>query len=171
MKNKVYMGIDASTSCTGVSVFINNKLIYYHAIKPIGDNWRDRLFHQGPELSSIIQKYKPTKIYMEDVPLQTAGGLKTLLILGGVQGFVYGIAAANNVPIEFISPTVWRSRAKLFDGTQEGKKRNVLKHKAIEMANHYFNLDLKWISPNSKYNEDDVAEAILICASMLGIIQ
>ena len=170
MKNDVFMGIDASSSCTGVSVFINNELVYYEAIKPEGNNWRDRLFHEGPALSQIIQKYKPDKIYMEDVPLKASGGLKTLVILGGVQGFIYGVAASNNVPIEFVSPTSWRSMIGLFDGTKEGKKREVLKQKAIEKANDYFGLNLRWVSPSSKKNEDDIAEAILICAAMLGII-
>lgn len=58
----------------------------------------------------------------------------------------------------------------MFDGTNEGKKREVLKQKAIEMANDCFDLELKWISLNSKKNDDDIAEAILICAAMLGII-
>lgn len=170
-KNNVYMGIDASSSCTGVSVFIDGELVHYQAIKPEGKDWRDRLFHEGPELSQIIKQYKPVKIYMEDVPLKASGGLKTLVILGGVQGFIYGIAASNGVPIEFVSPTVWRSTIGLFDGTKEGKKREVLKQRAIEMSNNKFNLDLKWISPSSKFNDDDIAEAILICAAMLGIIK
>ena len=170
MKDNVYMGIDASSSCTGVSVFIDNELAHYEAIKPEGNDWRDRLFHEGPALSRIIQKYKPCKIYMEDVPLKASGGLKTLVILGGVQGFIYGVAASNGVPIEFVSPTSWRSIIGLFDGTNEGKKREVLKQKAIEMANDCFDLELKWISLNSKKNDDDIAEAILICAAMLGII-
>ena len=170
MKNNVYMGIDASSSCTGVSVFIDNELVHYEAIKPEGNDWRDRLFHEGPALSQVIKKYRPNKIYMEDVPLKASGGLKTLVILGGVQGFIYGVAASNNVPIEFVSPTSWRSMIGLFDGTKEGKKREVLKQKAIEKANDYFGLNLRWVSPSSKKNEDDIAEAILICAAMLGII-
>lgn len=171
MTNNVYMGIDASSTCTGVSVFADSKLVHYEAIRPNGDNWRDRLFHEGPELTKIIQKYNPQKIYMEDVPLKASGGLKTLVILGGVQGFIYGIAASNGVPVEFVSPTSWRSIAGLFDGTKEGKKREVLKRKAIELANNKFNLELKWVSPSSKRNEDDIAEAILICACMIGVIR
>ena len=66
------MGIDASTTCTGISIFKDEKLIYYTAIRPKGDNWRDRLFHEGPALSQIIQLYKPDIIYMEDVPLKAS---------------------------------------------------------------------------------------------------
>lgn len=164
------MGIDASTTCTGIAIFKDEKLIYYTAIRPKGDNWRDRLFHEGPALSQIIQLYKPDIIYMEDVPLKASGGLKTLVILGGVQGFIYGIAASNGVPVHFVSPTVWRSKAKLFDGTIEGKKRDILKKRAIEMANEKFGLNLKWNGPNSIKTEDDIAESILICAVMSGVL-
>lgn len=170
MKEKVFMGIDASSTCTGVSVFKENKLIFYTMIKPSGSDWRERLFNEGPELSKIIEEYKPNKIYMEDVPLQSTGGLKTLVILGGVQGFVYGVAASKGVPIEFISPSSWRSKAGLFDGTKEGKKRDVLKQKSVEMANKQFGLELNWSGPNSKKSEHDIAEAILICATMTGVI-
>ena len=169
-KNNVYMGIDASSTCTGWSIFEDNELIDYGAISPKGDNWRDRLFHEGPELAQIIQKYKPEKIYMEDVPLKASGGLKTLVVLGGVQGFIYGVAATNNVPVEFVSPNTWRSEGGLFDGTKEGKKREVLKQKAIEVANKKFNLELIWNGPNSKKSQDDIAEAILIAAVEFGII-
>lgn len=171
MNNKISCGIDASTSCTGICIFENDELIYYKAIIPKGDNWRDRLFQEGAEISKILQKYSPEIIYMEDVPLKASGGLKTLVILGGVQGFIYGIAASCGIPVEFISPTTWRSKAGLFDGTKEGKKREVLKQKAIKMANNKFGLSLEWHGANSKFSQDDIAESILICATMLGIVE
>ena len=169
-KNNVYMGIDASSTCTGWSIFQDGKLIDYGAIKPKGENWRDRLFHQKPELNKVIEKYKPEKIYMEDVPLKASGGLKTLIVLGGVQESIYDVAATNNVPVEYILPTTWRSEGVLFDGTKEGKKREVLKQKAIEVANKKFNLELNWYSASSTRNDDDIAEAILIAAVELGIV-
>lgn len=165
------MGIDASTTCTGVSVFSDGKLVYHGAIKPQGDNWRERLTNEGPELKAIMKKYRPEKIYMEDVPKETHGGTNTLLILGAVQGYILGIASSLSIPIEFIAPTSWRSKAGMFDGTKEGKKREVLKQKAIAMANEKFGLELIWNGPNSKKTQDDVAEAIIICATMLGIVK
>ena len=168
--NNIYMGIDASTTCTGISVFADKKLIYYGAVKPQGDNWRERLMNEGPELKAVMKKYQPEKFYMEDVPKEAHGGSSTLIILGAVQGYILGIASSLSIPIEFIAPTSWRSKAGMFDGTKEGKKREVLKQKAILMANEKFGLELKWVSPSSKKNEDDIAEAILICASMLGIV-
>lgn len=163
----VTMGIDASTTSTGVAVFEDTKLVYHTTIKPIGEDWRDRLFHQGPTLTKIVEEYKPKIVYMEDVPLKASGGLKTLVILGAVQGFIYGIMAAHNIRVEFLAPTQWRSRLGMYDGTKEGKTRDVLKEKAVALANTTFGLELKWFGPKSKKTEDDVAEAICIAYSQI----
>lgn len=163
----IVMGIDASTTSTGVAIFDEENLVYHATIKPKGEDWRDRLYHQGPELKEIVEKYKPEIVYMEDVPLKSSGGLKTLVILGGVQGFIYGIMATYGIPVTFLSPTQWRSKLSMFDGTQEGKKREILKYKAIETANKLFNLNLVWNGVTSKKTEDDVAEAILIAYSQI----
>ena len=45
--------------------------------------------------------------------------------------------------------------------------REHLKRRAVEMANDVFGLDLEYISKNSKNNDDDIAEAILIGYSFL----
>lgn len=163
----VIMGIDASSTSTGVAIFKDKELVYHSTIKPIGENWRDRLFHQGPFLNDILKEYSPDIVYMEDVPLKAAGGLQTLVILGAVQGFIYGIVASYGVSVEFLSPTQWRSKLGMYDGTQEGKKREVLKEKAIALANKTFGLELRWNGPKSKKTEDDEAEAILIAYSQI----
>ena len=55
----------------------------------------------------------------------------------------------------------------MYDGTREGTYREVLKKKAINIANKLFNIDLMWVKPKSKLNQDDIAEAILICYSQV----
>ena len=163
----VVIGIDASTTSTGVSVFDNLQLLYYTTIKGIGDNWREKLFSQGSELIKIIELYHPTIAYMEDVPLKKNGGLQTLVILGAVQGFIYGIMSTYAISVEFLSPTKWRSSLHMFNGTIEGKKRDVLKEKAVNLCNDIFGLNLIWAGPYSKKSEDDVAEAILVAFSQI----
>ena len=161
------IGIDASTTATGVAIFEDDRLIYHTTIRPQGANWRDRLFHQAPILDEIVEKYHPEKACVEDVPLKASGGLKTLVILGAVQGMVYTTLASHGVEAIFYSPTNWRSSLGLFDGTNEGKKRDVLKEKAVKYANNKFGLNLGWFGPNSKKSEDDEAEAILIAYSYI----
>lgn len=161
------MGIDASTSSTGVSIFDEDKLIFHTTIKGSGNDWREKMYSQGDKISKIIKKYKPNKIVMEDVPLKVAGGLKILVVLGAVQGFVYGIASAHDIAIEFVQANQWRSKLNLYDGTQKGKTRAVLKEKAVKLANKLFDLNLIWVSETSKKSQDDEAEAILIAYSTI----
>lgn len=162
----ITMGIDASTTSTGWAIFDGSNLIGYGVIKPKSDNWRDRLIEQGPQLANIIQTYKPEKIFMEDVPLK-GSNVKALVILGAVQGFIYGVISSFNIPVFFIVPSEWRSLLGLFDGTREGTHRDMLKKKAIDKANKLFSLNLLYKSPSSKFNEDDIAEAILLCYSQI----
>lgn len=163
------MGLDCSSTSSGWCCFDDGKLVDYGCIKAKGE-WNDRILAQVPELVKVIKKHHPDKIVMEDVPLKKTGGMKTLVILGAVHGMVLSIASSFKIPIQFISPNGWRSKAGLFDGTTEGKKRAVLKQKAVERANEEFGLELKWKGASSIYSEDDIAEAILICATMSGIL-
>ena len=166
-KNEVILGLDCSTTSTGWSIFDNKGLAAYGVIKPIGDDWRSRLVWQAPELKSIIEQYKPTKIIMEDIPLNSKGGLKILVVLGAVQGLILGIASSLNVPIKFVTPNEWRSKVNLFTGNREETKRDEMKKRSIEMANKEFGLNLKWFSKSSKKNEDDISDAILIAYSQI----
>ena len=162
-----YMGIDASSTCTGVAIFEDDKLIYHGAIKPPKDlNWRDRITVEGKGIENIIKQYHPSCIYMEDVPLM-GKQMSTLVLLGAVQGYILSIAHHYNVPIHFLLPSQWRSDMGLFDGTKMGTKKDAMKEKAVLTANEKFGLNLRWVKPKSKLNEDDIAESILIAYSQI----
>lgn len=161
------MGIDASSTCTGVAIFEDDKLIYHGAIKPPkGLNWRDRITVEGKEIENIIKQYRPSCIYMEDVPLM-GKQMSTLVLLGAVQGYILSIAHHYNVPIHFLLPSQWRSDMGLFDGTKMGTKKDAMKEKTVLTANEKFGLNLRWVKPKSKLNEDDIAESILIAYSQI----
>lgn len=166
MKNKeVILGLDCSTTSTGWAIFDNKGLAAYGIVQGIGEDWRERLVYQAPKIKEIIEKYNPTLIIMEDVPLNSKGGLKILVVLGAVQGIVLGIASSNGIPIRFVTPNEWRSKVGLFNGNREGTKREEMKQKSIELANKEFGLNLKWVSKSSKFNQDDISDAILIAYS------
>ena len=162
----ITMGVDASTTSTGWAIFDDKELKAYGLIKPDGEDCRERIVNQAPQLVEIISKYKPEKIYMEDVPLKSKYP-KVLVQLGAVQGFIYGVTASVHVPVVFLGPSEWRSPMGLFDGTREGTKRDELKKKSIEKANKLFGLDLLWVSPKSSKNEDDIADSILVAYSQI----
>lgn len=162
----VTIGLDASSVKTGYAVFDNLDLVDYGLIQT-HSNYPDRLYDQSIELAKVIDCYNPSIIFIEDVPLNPRGGIKTAVILGAVQGMIYGITASRNIETKFILPSVWRSPMGLFDGTKEGKLRDELKKKSVYKANELFGLDLVYKSPNSKYNCDDISDAILLCYSQI----
>ena len=161
----VIIGFDLSTSCSGYGVFNDGVLIDYGVVKPCGDNWRERLIDETMLLAHIITTYHPDKIYVEDVPKKP--GNNTLMKLGAVQGMILALCAGFKITPEFLLPNEWRRKIGLYDGTREGLKREVLKEKAINMANDVFGLDLRWYGTTSKISQDDVAEAILIAYSQI----
>ena len=166
-KKEVILGLDASSASTGFSIFDNKGLAAYGIIKPEGNDWRERLVHQAPQLKEIIEKYHPTQIIMEDVPLNGKGGLKILVVLGAVQGMILGLASSYGIPIKFVTPNEWRSKVGLFTGNRDDTKRDEMKKKSVEFVNQEFGLKLKWISKSSKFNEDDISDSILIAYSQI----
>lgn len=148
-------------------MFDGLKLVHYQAIKPNRDlTWRERLIQEGREIENIIKKYRPSCIYLEEVPL-IGKQMQTLVLLGAVQGYILSIATHCHVPIHFLLPSQWRSDMELFDGSKAGTKRDAMKEKAVLTANELFGLNLKWVKPKSKLNDDDVAESILIAWSQI----
>lgn len=154
------IALDASTSCTGYAVFEDDQLVAYGKIKPNGDDWRDRIMDETLELAALIRECHPRVIIAEDVPKKP--GANTLQKLGAVHGMILSLCAGFRIKPMFVLPTNWRHELGMFDGTRAGMKRDVMKEKAVHMANEQFGLNLQWISPTSSKNDDDVAEAVLI---------
>lgn len=154
------IALDASTSCTGYAVFEDDQLVAYGKIKPNGNDWRNRIMDETLEIAALIREYHPRVIIAEDVPKKP--GANTLQKLGAVHGMILSLCAGFRIKPMFVLPTNWRHELGMFDGTRAGMKRDVMKERAVHMANEQFGLDLQWISPTSSKNDDDVAEAVLI---------
>ena len=161
----IYCGLDLSTSCSGYSMFEDERLIAYGAIRPKGADWRDRIMDETMQLAHLFREFNPDKIYVEDVPRKP--GANTLLKLGAVHGMILSLCAGFKLKPIFLLPNEWRRKLGLYDGTREGLKREVLKEKAVNMANGVFGLELQWCGPTSKKSDDDIAEAILIAYSQI----
>lgn len=163
----IIMGIDGSTTSSGWAIFESEGCIRIASgrIRPKGEDWRDRIEQEWPIFSQIFEKYRPVKIYIEDVPMKD--GKSTILKLGAVQGMAICLAAQYGAEVQFLLPSDWRSCLGLFDGTRQGTHREILKRKAVETANKLFNLNLLWVKEKSKQNEDDEAEALLIAYSQI----
>ena len=154
------VSLDASTKSTGYAIFGDSKLGADGVIKEKHDDWRENVMAETMELAAIIREYQPDAVYMEDLPRKP--GANTLMKLCAVQGMILSLCAGFRLKPTFLLPTVWRRELGMFDGTRKGMTRDVLKEKAVRMANEIFGLDLVWVKPKSTKNEDDEAEAVLI---------
>ena len=166
----VGIGLDASTSCIGWSVFKDDKLINHGMIKTKNsmDNWRDRIQFFIPELQQLIDKYHPSIFIVEDVPLMNKQMI-TLVQLGAVQGMLLSICEQNNIKIQCVHVNAWRKNIGISDGD---KNRDNKKIRSIEKANELFGLELpcvftKFGNYNALKSADYEADAILVYASTL----
>lgn len=146
----IYMGIDGSTTSTGIGVFDDKKLIYWTCIKPKSKNWQERLSILSCELDKIFNDYPIEVCYIEDVPLKD--GKPTIKKLSAVRGVVIAICSLHNVELISEGVSDWRKNAGFFDGTKSGMKRDIMKQKAIEEVDRLFGIEVN----------DDIAEGILI---------
>lgn len=164
----ITLGLDMSSKSSAYSIFKDDELIEYKLWK-IPDEikeWRTRILWMGKQLDACIKSHSIDKIYCEDVPLIMANP-QTLKILSALQGMVIGVVSSNNLEVEFVSVSKWRSDLGLFTGKQKDMSREEMKKSSIEYANRTFGLDLVWKSPSSKYNQDDLSDAINVAWSQI----
>lgn len=146
------LALDASTKCTGWSVFENGDYIISGTIDMTKDKDSEhRIAEMCMEIIRVIKTQNPDKIFMEDTTrMANVNVMKTLCWLaGGVKFWAY----KKGYPLELIMPSHWRSFVKI----QEYKvTRQELKHRAIELCKEKFGIDA----------DEDRAEAIIMNYAM-----
>lgn len=165
----IRMGIDASTRCTGYCIFKNDKLLSYDKIE-IKDgtiDWRDRVVWMMEHLSIIAQQEKVEEVCVE-VPIKTIKNVNTLEQLFSLHGALMGMAATLHIDITPVEVNQWRKDLNLLTGiSKDEDKRAVLKKRSIDLANSLYGLELVYKSAGSKFNDDDISDAILICHTII----
>lgn len=165
----ITLGLDMSSKKSGYSLFEDNKLIEYglwEIPKAEEINWRDRIVWMSNQLNEYILTHKVDRVFVEDVPLRMENP-QTLKILSALQGVVISVCVSNNLKVDFIGVSQWRSILGLFTGTRKGTEREELKKSSIEYANKTFELNLIWKSKSSKFNQDDIADSINVAYSQI----
>ena len=166
-------GIDASTTCTGLSIFDEDDLIYYTKVTPLSkhNTWEDNAIDIVEQVANIINKYNIEYIIMEDVPEYIRKGTrgkniaKPTIVLGGVHMlFYYVLTYKYNHVIYFLNVDEWRQKLGFLLGNE--RDRESMKQKAIDFANNTFGLNLHFVKGSkSKLQDDDIAESIAIVCS------
>lgn len=164
----MFISLDASTTAIGWAVFNEDKLIEYGRLTPSDKSldWRERVHNLLPQLENLILKYKPTKIFQEDVPLGGSGGSLIIHQLSYLQG-CFSVIEKKYSEVEYIAVGTWRKNIGINDGKDQ--RRNIKKIKSVEKANELFglNLPIEYTSGgNYKENgSDDISDSILLFCS------
>lgn len=164
----ITLGIDASTKCTGYAVFRDKELIDYGKVSSDKDNWRERVVFMMSEIAKLAKEYNANEIVAE-VPVKTLANVNTLEQLFSLHGAILGITAVLHVKFIPIEVNSWRKKLGLLKDIPKNTKdkRAILKERSIKMANELYGLELLWKSASSKFNDDDISDAILIAHSYL----
>lgn len=183
------LGLDMSTQKTGYAIFNDDRLYDYGCFEMLSTtekDWRKRITYMAHELGELMRKYTIDKVYIEDVP-PVINNSQTVKTLGALQGIVLGVMGIFGVEVEFIPVETWKnqlninlSHSKEYNQAKrelKGVKKDIEKLKgkvkayekkmSIDLVNHKFGIDLAWKSAGSKQNDDDIADAINIVASMI----
>ena len=164
------LSLDCSTTHIGWACFEGDDLLHYGRLEPTKPNldWKQRVENLALQVDELIDKYQPTKIYQEQVPMGGQGGNMVLSQLFYLQGALFVIEyMINKIPVEYITVGCWRRDIGIGDGD---KGRDSKKIRSIQKANELFGLDLPLVfTRNGNYNasksNDDTADAVLIYAS------
>lgn len=147
------MGIDASTTCSGIAVIEDGKLIYHDAIDmKKNKDAEQRVKNMMSELGAVIKEYSPDALYIEDS--WNKQNIETTKMLSNLLGAVMYVCQDLGCEFTKMLPSVWRSLTgiKLCGKNGSKLKREELKKEAISKVKRTYRIVCG----------DDEAEAICI---------
>ena len=143
------IGFDQATNNFGVSVYDDDRLVYFDVIHFKGET-EERLLSIAEFIGRACDEWQPDYVMFEDIQLQQNqgfNGYKTFKVLAELMGVVKIILTLKNVPHNCVLNKVWQAPFGI-----EGRDRTTQKANVIKKVKELFNVDVT----------DDVADAILI---------
>lgn len=164
------MGLDGSTKSSGWCIFDNKELVLYGKI-PITDkdlSWRERIVVMTREVTKIIKEYNVDMLCIE-IPVKSLNNVNTLEQLFSLHGAMLGVASALGIKFVPVDVSTWRSYTGISEGipAKTKDKRSIFKERSVKLANELYDLNLEWVSKSSKFNDDDISDAILIAHTVI----
>lgn len=145
----ISMSLDASSTCTGWSVFEDGKYVKSGYVDLHKDKDSEhRLYEMAKQITRLIAYYKPHKIILEDT--YSSPNVSTLKTLANLAGAIKFYCYLHAIDVEMIYPSEWRGILKI---QSKGAKRNELKNKAFNVCIDQLGLDTL---------EEDQAESVCI---------
>ena len=132
------MSLDASSTCTGWSVFEDGKYVKSGYVDLHKDKDSEhRLYEMAKQITRLIAYYKPHKIILEDT--YSSPNVSTLKTLANLAGAIKFYCYLHAIDVEMIYPSEWRKLLKI---QEKGAKRDALKNKALVLCQEQLNMPM-----------------------------
>lgn len=153
------MGLDLSTTSSGVAVLEDGVLTHVECIAPRGDVWK-RISAIAQRVVDLYQEYKPDVIIAEEPePAFVKNNIDVYRKLTITHGAcILGLYACGAPEMKTCTASHWRKHVGIATG--RGVKRDALKKRDIERAKELYPQQADEIGLN-----DDKADAVLIARS------
>jgi Holliday junction resolvasome RuvABC endonuclease subunit len=153
--NMVVVGIDASTTATGVAIMQDGELLYYKLIAIDPKKEKDaykRIQKMLTKICDILDKYDIDRVYMEKA-ICKGGNVDITIKLAYLSGGIYLYCIQRDIEFNNPLPSEWRKIVGISNG--RGVVRDTQKAEAIKAVNNEYGINVN----------DDVAESVLIARS------
>ena len=166
MMDKLGLFLDMSTKSSGWCILNMDtcELVDYGRIEKYKEeesDMRNRVLYMMDNIRLVIDKYEPCKVVMEDV-VPTINNSCTVKALSILQGVVIGMCHTLGLDYDFVSVATWHSALGIL------KSKGDLKEQSINWVNEKYNKSFLFKSASSKFNEDDLCDAIALGSFYLG---
>lgn len=143
------LAIDQSSRINGYSVFDNKELVAYGRYESTKETAIERLVDLGDWLASLLHKYKPDQVGLEDTQYNPSTGMghEVFRLLSQVMGMMMYIAAREGIKIEVVKIPTWRGHCQI-----KGSVRSQQKKSAQGRVKNWYDISVT----------DDESEAICI---------
>ena len=194
----IVLGLDMSSHKSGYALFINGKLDDYGCWEINNDtepDWRKRIAYMASCVAQYCKEHCVQHIYVEDVP-PVIENSQTVKVLSALQGMVIAISVSQRIDIDFVPVKTWKQKIGInLTASKENKdcKKRIRecrvksktkdlnkvkgwvkaqeKKMSVDYANHVFGTNLIYKSPSSKFNDDDISDAINVAWSQIGNVR
>lgn len=122
------LALDQASITSGWAVFDDETLVKYGKWSSDGIDSTSRIAKTKYWIASMVQKWNPDKIVLEDIQLQKFGengeAVLTFKKLAHLQGVLMNYFYENNIPCEILPSATWRAHSEIKGKTRTDKKKN-----------------------------------------------
>ena len=146
------LSLDQSLSCSGYSIFENEKLLSYGTLHTKKQTFQEKVFDISSQIETLIKVHHVDLVLVETT--FNHGNSETFRKLSILEGVILKTSHYFNVPIIEIAPSQWRTyltrNVRLPYHNSKRLKRNELKEMSKMLVKNKFGIDVN----------DDISDSI-----------